>query len=59
MAAVHDRQLVVLLDEEIEPYLAGEPFATFRRPDGMLQVTSGVPNPLASRKPPPAQGELF
>jgi putative SOS response-associated peptidase YedK len=60
VAAVHDRQLVVLLDEEIEPYLAGESFASFRRPDGILQVTSGVPNPLASRKPPrPEQGELF
>ena len=66
-ATGHDRCLVALLDQEIEPWLNGENLPDFHRPDGLFQVESGVPNPRERRqqkeglrKPiPPAQGELF
>jgi putative SOS response-associated peptidase YedK len=71
----HDRCLVVLLPEEIDPWLDGKPLADFHRPDGLLHVESGVPNPRERTKKPapaavedapeppsppkPVQGELF
>ncbi len=73
-ATGHDRCLVALRDEdEASRWMAGDDFkkTDFLRPDGLLQVESGVPNPRASKKTakkkpkkkqsddPPAQGELF
>ncbi|WP_193214628.1 SOS response-associated peptidase [Luteolibacter marinus] len=55
---VHDRMLVVLMPDEIDRYLDGGDFKDFHRPDGILEVASGVPNPL-QRTQPPSQGELF
>lgn len=49
----HDRCLVVFTsEEEAERYLHGGEFKApdFRRPDGMFQVESGVPNPRERKK---------
>jgi putative SOS response-associated peptidase YedK len=61
-ATGHDRCLVALLDDELDPWLDGQEFelARFRRPDGMFQVESGVPNPRdRGGDSGPRQGELF
>lgn len=72
-ATGHDRCLVALKDEEeAARWFGGADFKRedFLRPDGLLLVESGVPNPRASSgakstknatktKFPPAQGELF
>jgi len=65
-ATGHDRCLVVLCAGEVETWLNCETLSDFRRPDGILQVESCVPNPRERRKPPadvkptpPHQGELF
>ena len=60
-ATGHDRCLVVLLEDEISRWLAGGEFGSFRRPDGILAVESGVANPRARAGPAnrPEQGELF
>lgn len=49
-ATGHDRCLVILQDEEIEPWLDGGMLADFHRQDGILEVESGVPNPRARPK---------
>lgn len=56
-ATGHDRCLVVLRDHEIDPWLDGKSFDDFRRPDGLLQVESNVPNPRGGKGP--VQEDLF
>ncbi|RYD68636.1 MAG: hypothetical protein EOP83_00430 [Verrucomicrobiaceae bacterium] len=55
-ATGHDRCLVVLLDQ-IDPWLNGDVLPDFHRPDGIFQVASNVPNPRAPNRP--AQGDVF